>query len=251
MWTARPIERVGRIAPQVFLREIVPARRPVVFSWRGPAWSPESLRDRFGSLPVQAYVMREGRIVLDPRTGFRLAHMTMREYVDRTLARDEPSLYLRARMPTLPALDRELATPAHAGRLALRRNLWFAAKGTVSQLHFDLPHNLVAQLHGRKKFYVFHSSDPVYPHAWRSSTPHLSRVDPEAPDLARFPRLASARPLETELEPGDVLFLPQRFWHHARALTTSVSVNFWWCEPATFPLLMASDLYKRLRGLHI
>ena len=29
------------------------------------------------------------------------------------------------------------------------------------------------------------------------------------------------------LEPGDVLFLPQRWWHYAECLSTSISVNTW------------------------
>lgn len=258
-WRPVPLPRVPAPGAREFARRFERENEPVVLTgvadgWPALRWSPEHLRGAHGSLEVRAYVMREGRIVLDAQTGFRVEEMRMDEYAERAMARAEPTHYLRARLDTLPELAREVRTPPYAdGRLGLRSNLWFAMEGTVSQLHFDLPHNLVVQLHGRKRFILFSDRDSrsVYPHSFRSSTPHLSRVDPEAPDLERFPRLRRARPLECVLEPGDALFIPRRFWHHARALTPSISTNFWWCDPLTYPVLLASDLYKRVRGLNI
>ncbi len=33
---------------------------------------------------------------------------------------------------------------------------------------------------------------------------------------------------ETVLGPGDGLYIPARHWHYVRALSPSISVNFWW-----------------------
>ena len=50
----------------------------------------------------------------------------------------------------------------------------------------------------------------------------------EDPDLSKHPLFAQAAFVETVLKPGDALFMPKGMWHYVRALTPSVSVNFWW-----------------------
>jgi len=34
--------------------------------------------------------------------------------------------------------------------------------------------------------------------------------------------------LECFLQPGDLLYIPKRWWHHVRSIDTSASVNVWW-----------------------
>jgi hypothetical protein len=228
--------------------------------WPARAWSPEMLASRHGDHEIDAYVLRDGRIQLDARTGFCVERMPLSGYIAMTeRAAREPSSdvrwYLRCALAALPpALAAGVGRLPYAdARLGLRRNLWFAAAGTITHLHFDLPDNLVAQLHGQKRFVLFAPRERrrLDPHGWLSSTPHLSRVDAERPDFARHPRLREAEAWECVLEPGDVLFLPPRWWHYARALTTCISVNTWWARPAIYPVMLASDAYKRARGLHI
>lgn len=43
----------------------------------------------------------------------------------------------------------------------------------------------------------------------------------------RFPRFAGAHPLEVTLKPGDVLFVPNHWWHFVEAVETSLSINVW------------------------
>jgi hypothetical protein len=45
--------------------------------------------------------------------------------------------------------------------------------------------------------------------------------------------------------------LPHRTWHYAHSPGSSVTVNFWWPSRLMLPLVVASDLYKRGRGLEI
>jgi len=252
---------VERPTVDAFRARFVDAGRPVRIHGaiaRWPAlgrWSPEDFRARFGEVEVDTYAMEAGRIRLDPKLGFRIVRMPVRDYVEHALHDPEPRYYLRARLPgALPQLVDEIAAPDYCARgRMLRQNLWFSAPGTISHLHFDLPHNLIALVHGRKQFILFplDESSKLYPQPWLSSVPHLSRVDPERPDYARYPRLAEARGYVCTLEPGDLLFIPSRTWHHARSVTSSISVNFWWAEGMTAALLQLSDLYKRVRGLNI
>ena len=54
-----------------------------------------------------------------------------------------------------------------------------------------------------------------------------SPVRVEAPDLEEYPEFATAEYDEAILSPGDMLYLPRSHWHYVRALSTSVSFNFW------------------------
>jgi len=256
----KSVRRVTRPSRRTFER-LARAGEPLVIEgalahW--PAigrWSPEDLRTRIGALRVKTYVIPRGQVLLDQKTGFRFEEMSVADYVEHVLSGESPSYYLRAPLEVFPqALRDELGVPEYCqGAVRLKRNVWFSAPGTVSRLHFDLPHNLIAQVHGRKEFvlYPFRERPNLYPFSVLSSTPHLSHADLEAPDLRAFPRLAEARGWRCELGEGDLLFMPSRTWHHAVSLGASITVNFWWPPLAILPLSLLSDGYKRVRGLNI
>jgi lysine-specific demethylase 8 len=224
--------------------------------WRAIGrWTPERLRDRAGWLRMKGYAVPDGRVRLDARTGFILEEVSLASYVDRVLSGAPPTHYVRAPVEALPReLRDELGVPDYCRSAPrLRSNLWFSAAGTITRLHFDLPHNLIAQVHGRKRFFLYPAKERrnLYPFPPWSSVPHLSRVDLESPDLGAFPRLADARGWYCDTREGDLLFLPSRMWHHVRSLGASVTVNFWWPPWPLLPIVAASDLYKRVRGLNI
>jgi ribosomal protein L16 Arg81 hydroxylase len=77
----------------------------------------------------------------------------------------------------------------------------------------------------------------------------VARVDPELPDLRQFPRFARAHPVGCILEPGEMLFIPGRWWHHVRALDESVSLSFWYGGYKVAALNIAAALFRRLRGM--
>ncbi|XP_051904969.1 lysine-specific demethylase 8 [Hippocampus zosterae] len=108
-------------------------------------------------------------------------------------------------------------------------NAWFGPAGTVSPLHQDPQHNLLAQVVGSKyvRLYSPEDSDKLYPHS--SQLLHnTSQVDVENPDTERFPEFSKAPYRECVLQPGDVLFIPVQHWHYVRSLEQSFSVSFWW-----------------------
>ncbi|XP_006637132.2 lysine-specific demethylase 8 isoform X1 [Lepisosteus oculatus] len=108
-------------------------------------------------------------------------------------------------------------------------NAWIGPVGTVSPLHQDPLQNFLAQVVGRKyiRLYSPEDTDKVYPH--QSGLLHnTSQVEVENPDLEHFPNFAKAPFQECVLHPGEVLFIPAKYWHYVRSLDVSFSVSFWW-----------------------
>ena len=129
---------------------------------------------------------------------------------------------------------------------------WIGPGGTVSCLHYDEPHNLLAQVSeeaqpcdltlsvsaqmpspsrqviGYKylRLYAPAATPCLYPREGAMS--NTSSVDVAEPDAAAHPSFARAPFLECTLGPGDTLYIPPRWWHYAAALTPSWSVSFWW-----------------------
>ncbi|KAJ1911478.1 hypothetical protein IWQ60_010114 [Tieghemiomyces parasiticus] len=109
-------------------------------------------------------------------------------------------------------------------------NAWFGPAGTVSPLHHDPYHNLLAQVVGYKyiRLYSPDETSNLYPFpSGESLMTNTSEVDVEQPDLNRYPRFRKARYVECILGPGQLLYIPPYWWHYVRSLTTSFSISFW------------------------
>ncbi|KAF9435771.1 Lysine-specific demethylase 8 [Entomortierella beljakovae] len=130
-------------------------------------------------------------------------------------------------------------------------NAWFGPCGTVSPMHTDPYHNLLAQVVGKKyiRLYSPKESSKLYCYGSRSERAgegedevegndesqgqettmlgNTSQVNIENPDLGQHPLFAEAEYVETILGPGELLYIPFQWWHYIRSLSISFSVSFW------------------------
>jgi hypothetical protein len=93
-------------------------------------------------------------------------------------------------------------------------------------MHFDTEnmHAAITEIYGDKAFVMFPPEDTVnlYP---REDIPNKTAIkDIDDVDLEKFPRFANATRYETILHPGDMVFVPSKWWHTARVVTTSISI---------------------------
>ncbi|XP_050460442.1 HSPB1-associated protein 1 [Cataglyphis hispanica] len=118
------------------------------------------------------------------------------------------------------------------GKNGLYSTIWIGSKGAHTDCHWDTyGYNLVAQIHGRKLWLLYPPSDSLLPVRlpYEESTVY-SKIDfyclsmEERDLLLKIPD----KPKLIILEPGDVLFVPNGWWHYVESLDNiTVSVNIW------------------------
>ncbi|XP_051118615.1 lysine-specific demethylase JMJ30 isoform X3 [Andrographis paniculata] len=110
-------------------------------------------------------------------------------------------------------------------------NAWFGPPGTVTPLHHDPHHNILAQVVGKKyiRLYPASLSEELYPHS-ESMLSNSSQVDLDNIDEEQFPKIMDLEFVDCILEEGEMLYIPPKWWHYVRSLTPSFSVSFWWSE---------------------
>jgi len=108
--------------------------------------------------------------------------------------------------------------------------LWLGPGGTVTPLHRDSADNLFVQIRGRKSVLLGSPDQWQKFYPWATSEAsglEGCEVNPESPDLARFPLFRDATLLRVELGPAELLFIPEGWFHHVRALEPQLSLSFW------------------------
>jgi mannose-6-phosphate isomerase-like protein (cupin superfamily) len=262
------IAESGPIDRAQFERDVLPAARPVVFRGLAADWpavraSSEpggigTYLKRLGDAPCELIAGPpeiDGRIFYDAGMSGLTFHKepgslaTLIDRIEAAASLESPpalavqSLSAREALPGFAAENTiDLVDPAIGPRL------WIGNRIVVAT-HHDVMENVAVVVAGRRRFTLFPPEQTpnlyVGPFEFTPAGTPVSLVDPESPDLDRFPRFADALPhaRTAELGPGDAIFIPYMWWHHVRSLDPfSMLANYWWsATPPAQPGLAPID----------
>ena len=237
---SKPIEERSSsdLSYEDFFRDYVTAGKPVIVRNATPLWpalrkwTPEFFKAQFPEKMVQVSYNEQ---------------MSFSEFIDRVMASTEaepgPYMYRLFLHEHLPEVLADLAPQnpyAFPRRLAspLLLEYWRRPDGYLKLLiggiggrfpvmHFDAEnaHATITEIYGDKEFIVYAPSDTPYLYPSEKRVNHSAVDDPRNQDLESFPLLARATQYRGLLHPGDMVFVPCKWWHTARALSPSISVG--------------------------
>jgi hypothetical protein len=203
--------------------------------WPLSAFTPQTLRERFSSLPVRARVGDYVNTAFAPDRAMQ--DMSMLGYLELVEAGTEGLPPYLGNLE-LRELNRFCHWPAYFTKPGPPR-FWLGPAGTVTPLHADYDDNLFVQIWGSKRIFLAppHHDEFLYS---REANALLfgSPFDPEAPDFEKFPLARQAATTECIVHPGDMLYVPAGWYHQVRSLTFSLSANRW---SRAIPLALDGD----------
>jgi hypothetical protein len=100
--------------------------------------------------------------------------------------------------------------------------VWIGPTGNETPIHFDKMPNVFSQIVGQKRWRLWHPDRPIARASWTGPGYRFSKLKVDE---------AVAPDFDFLLEPGDMLVVPNKWWHHVLTVEASVSVNRWWALP--------------------
>lgn len=208
---------------------------PAVGKWT-PAWFRETCGD---TVVVARQYRNDGRPFLQQAMTHK-RRVTLAQWIgflegDRDVPLDgEPWTWSLRESKELFFLHRQLRKDARFDELFPSLDarfdpfLWFGPAGYVTGLHTDIIDlNLLLHLYGEKEviFYAPDQTERMYPELLAVQGGLYSLVNAYAPDLERHPLFAEAVGQRTTLSPGEILYVPNGWWHMVRSHDVTISLT--------------------------
>lgn len=238
------IPRVDAISKEVFLRDYFIPQKPVVIEnavndW--PAISKWNL-DYMGQVAGEKQVPLYDDRPVNHKDGFNEPHaeMKMGEYVK--LLKSEPTKYrifLWNILKEVPALQHDFDFPDFGLKLKKKLPmLFFGGRDSYTFMHYDIDMANIFHIHfeGKKECILFPPSQTKYLYKVPHSLIAHESIDFEHPDYDKWPALKSAVGMKTTLRHGDILYMPEGYWHYMKYVTPgfSMSLRAWPKNPLNF-----------------
>lgn len=227
------VERVKTISKEDFIKLYFKPQKPLVIEsliedW--PAytkWNFEYMKEVAGDKMVPLYDDRP----VDYKDGFNEAHakMKMNEYID--LLRREPTMYrifLWNILKEVPKLQNDFEYPDLG--LKLMKGLpmlFFGGKNSHTFMHYDIDLANIFHFHfeGKKQCILFDQAQSKYLYKVPHSLIPREDIDFANPDFNKWPALKKAKGYIAELNHGEVLYMPEGYWHYMKYLTPGFSMS--------------------------
>ena len=229
----KEVPRVKTITKKEFIKNYFRPQKPVViegFIENWPAynkWSLDYIKDVAGDKIVPLYDDRP----VDYKDGFNEPHATMRmsEYVD--LLKKEPTkfrIFLWNILKEVPQLQKDFSYPDFGLRLMKGLPmLFFGGKDSYTFMHYDIDLANIFHFHfeGEKQCILFDQKQNDFLYKIPHSLITREDIDFANPDFNKWPALKKAKGHVAKLKHGDILYMPEGWWHYMRYITPGFSMS--------------------------
>lgn len=227
------IDRVKTITKKDFVENYFKPQKPIVierFIEDWPAytkWSLDYVKEVAGDKTVPLYDDRP----VDYNDGFNEPHATMKmsEYVD--LLKREPTKYrifLWNVLKEVPVLQKDYSFPDFGVKLLKKLPmLFFGGKDSFTFMHYDIDYANIFHFHfeGKKQCILFDQKQRKYLYKVPNSLITREDINFANPDFEKWPALKKAKGYITNLEHGNVLYMPEGYWHYMQYITPGFSMS--------------------------
>ncbi|MEY8849879.1 cupin-like domain-containing protein [Psychroserpens sp. XS_ASV72] len=227
------IPRVKNITKEEFISQYFKPQKPVVierFIEDWPAykkWSLDYMKSIAGDKIVPLYDDRP----VDYKDGFNEPHakMKMAEYID--LLKKEPTKYrifLWNILKEVPQLQNDFSYPDVG--LKLMKGLpmlFFGGTDSYTFMHYDIDLANIFHFHfeGKKRCILFDQKQNKHLYKVPHSLITREDIDFANPDLDQWPALKNAKGWHCELNHGEMLYMPEGYWHYMQYITPGFSMS--------------------------
>ncbi|NJX15999.1 cupin-like domain-containing protein [Tamlana crocina] len=227
------IPRVKTITKSDFLEQYFKPQKPVVierFIEDWPAyqkWNLDYIKQIGGDITIPLYDDRP----VDYRDGFNEPHAKMKlaDYID--LLKREPTKYrifLWNALKEIPQLQNDFSFPDFGLRLMKGiPMLFFGGQDSYTFMHYDIDLANIFHFHfeGKKQIILFDQKQNKYLYKIPHSLITREDIDFNNPDFEKWPMLKKAKGYQTELNHGEILYMPEGYWHYMRYITPGFSMS--------------------------
>lgn len=227
------IDRVKNISKPDFIQNYLKPQIPVVIenlvdNWPAVSkWDFDYIKQKVGDKIVPLYDDRP----VDYKDGFNEPHATMKmsDYID--LLQKEPTKYrifLYNVLKEVPELQEDFDFPDVGLRLMKSLPmLFFGGEDSHTFMHYDIDLANILHFHfqGKKECILYPNEEKKHLYKVPHSLITHESIDFSNPDFDRWPALKNAKGYKTELEHGNVLYMPEGYWHYMRYITPGFSMS--------------------------
>ena len=227
------IPRVKTISKEDFITHYYKPQKPVVIEqcidhW--PAfskWNLDYIKAVAGDKTVPLYDDRPVHF----KDGFNEAHATMKmsDYID--LLKRKPTKYrifLYNILKEVPQLQKDFMFPDFGIRLMKKLPmLFFGGQDSHTFMHYDIDLANIFHFHfeGEKECILFDQKQTKYLYKVPYSLITREDIDFNQPDLKKWPALSKVKGWQCQLNHGEVLYMPEGYWHYMRYSTPGFSMS--------------------------
>ena len=173
-------------------------------------WTDDYLRENYGDVKFNMETKDDDKQNMPPS-------IEMRDFLD--MYKNE-NRYLVDEVT--PAMRKEITLP-----LCLRCEemssfffvsyFWMSSGITSSTIHIDTDENLLSVIHGSKEVHMISPKYSQDLYTDYSRQLGVLTINSSAVDLEKFPRVMNVRYVTAHVEEGDMVYIPQHWWHQVNS----------------------------------